>query len=166
MTSFKKSKNQIKEEGSAPPFPVFPLQLVGTGVPTQYFSWLSQTTLGSVKWAPHYGGCLGPARLFSSVLCTGWGLCPSLPVVKIVRTLCSVDALPCARLSLAVSFNDILQSSEFMVASLSSRKSGPNRPAASVWSGHTKNGWFNLRPPKPNETVCRSLNSRVYPVTP
>ena len=84
------------------------------------------------KVRPRYGAGWDPLVLFPSVRCMRWGLCPSLPIVKIVSALCSVDASPCTRLSLTVSLNVILQCSKFMVAPLSSRKSVTNRPAASV----------------------------------
>ena len=53
----------LKEEGSAPsPFPVSPLLPVFTGVPVTRSRAPSQTTFCFVKWAPQFGGWLGPAR--------------------------------------------------------------------------------------------------------
>jgi len=65
-----------------------------------------------------------------------------------------------------MSVSDILSHSKFISAPVFSKKSVPNRPAACVGSGHTRNGCLYCRPSSVKETNCCPFMSSVSPVTP
>jgi hypothetical protein len=79
------------------------------------------------------------------------------------RLLCACVTMYTGR---SVDVGKILLRSKSRVAPASSKKSVPNRPAASVGSARTKNLWLYSRPSNSKVTDCRPFISRASPVTP
>ena len=82
--------------------------------------------------------------LVSSLL--GCGLCLTLPLANTVSDACPTSGKLYTRDTLSMSVSDTLPPSKLISAHVFSKKSMPSRPAASVGSGHTRNGCIYCRP--------------------